>query len=59
MVRFGTRRPYKRAQFGAVEVSRDLDMDVPHPRTVAFEQAVRVRQERSAHEREIDVLPVD
>jgi len=59
MVRFGTCRPHKRAQFRAVEVSRDPDMDVAHPRAVAFEQPVRVRQERSTHEREVDVLPVD
>ena len=59
MVRFGTRRPHKPAQFGAFEVSRDPDMHVPHPRAVAFEQPVRVRQERSTHERQVDVLPMD
>jgi len=59
MVRFGTRRPHKRAQFGPFEVSRDPDMDVPHPRAVAFEEPVRVREERSTHERQVDVLPVD
>src|SRR5262245_33415827 len=34
-------------------------MDMPHPRTIAFEQPVGVRQKRSAHERKIDVVPVD